>query len=117
MSPLVLFLMTSCPVAAGPTQFPEAQPAYSRDGNQAASESGSGGHQSLFSRIRSWFHRSPQGNDNQAPGDWRGNSAGYPQVPVSGPAPSYFPAGNMPAPVRLPTTAEPPLAVPGPPGR
>jgi hypothetical protein len=117
MSPLVLFLMTSCPVAAGPVQPTEAQPIFSRDGSQAAPEPDSGGRQSLFSRFRSWFHRSPHGTDNQSPGAWDGKAAGYSPAPVGGPMPSYFPPGTMPAPVRMPTTAEPPLAFPPPAGR
>jgi hypothetical protein len=117
MSPLVLLLMTSCPAAAGPTPATEARSVFSRSGGeQPAPEPSSGNRQSFFGRFRGWFHRPPHGNDNQAPGDWGGKTTGYPPAP-GGPTPSYFPAGTMPGPARVPTTAEPPLADPGPPGR
>jgi hypothetical protein len=118
MSPLVLLLMASCPVAAGPAQAVEARSIFSREGSEPAPpEQNTGGRHGFFSRFRGWFHRSSHGNDNQAPGDWGGKATGYPSVPGDGPPPSYSPAGTMPAPLRVPTTAEPPLAVPGPPGR
>ncbi len=118
MSPLVLLLMTSCPVAIDAAQAPEPRFLFSRDGNeQPAPDPNNGGRHSFFSRFRGWFHRSSHGNDNQVPGDWGGKAVGYPPAANTTFPPSSFPAGTTPAPVHVPTTAEPPLASPILPGR
>jgi hypothetical protein len=120
MSPLVLLVMTSCPVAAGPVQAPEPRSVFSHDsGEQPAADPNSGGRHSFFGRFRGWFHRQPHGNDNQAnpaTGDWGGKPPGYQPAPGGAP-PSYFPSRTMSSPARIPTTAEPPLAAPAPPGK
>jgi hypothetical protein len=117
MSPLVLLLLTSCPVSAGPVQATETQPIFSPEGSEPAPEQNTGSRHGFFSRFRSWFHRSSHGNDNQVPGDWAGKATGYPSIPGDSTTSSYFPTGTRPGPMRVPTTAEPPLAVPGPAGR
>ena len=125
MNSLVLLLMTSCPVGIDAAPSREAQPNYAQEGNGNGAEPGSNGRQSFMTRFRGWFHRSSHGNDNNngngngtpPSGDANRYPPGYGQRPYpASPQPFNF-AGGVPMPVRFPTTAEPPLADPLPPGK
>jgi hypothetical protein len=100
---LILVLMTSCPVGADPAWV--GQPPAASPNEAPASRPG------RFSRFRSRFRRSPQGNDNPAtspsPTGTAGRSVYAPAPPAVTPV---APSANGPGPFRYPTTTEPPLA-------